>query len=95
MGDVIDLGARRATATMEGSARCLACKHDWIAVAPAGTASLECPSCGLSTGRFVHLAVRNDRYHWLCACGNDLFHLTPEGSYCPVCGDWVAQGRRG
>lgn len=95
MGDVIDMASRRPSPTMEGKARCLACDHDWIAVAPTGTASLECPSCGLNTGRYVNLAVRSDHAHWECACGNDLFHLTPEGSYCPVCGAWAMQGERG
>ena len=30
---------------ISGDARCLACKHEWVAVAPIGTIWLECPAC--------------------------------------------------
>lgn len=89
MSGVIDIASRRSRPTLEGPARCLSCRHDWIAVAPTGTVALDCPACGLNKGQFIHLAVREDRLHWRCACSNDLFHVTPDGYYCPVCGEWA------
>lgn len=90
MGDkVVDLAAARAEREphMSGKARCLDCKHEWIAVAPIGTRWLECPVCTLTRGRYVAQAER-DVPHWHCNCGNDLFYATQDGVYCPNCGEW-------
>lgn len=85
----IDLAAWKEENTphLSGKALCLACRHEWAAVAPVGTVWLECPSCTLSRGRFVN-AVEREGAHWHCACGNDLFYATPDGFYCPNCGVW-------
>lgn len=72
---------------VEGEARCLACKHEWVAVAPSGTLWLVCPSCSLERGRFIYPFYRKDE-HWMCGCENDLFLVTREGVYCPNCGCW-------
>ena len=72
---------------VSGKARCLACKHEWVAVAPVGVIWMECPACTLERGRFV-AQVERDGLHWHCNCGNDLFHATPDGFYCPNCGEW-------
>lgn len=72
---------------MEGKARCLACGHEWHAVAPTGMVWMECPSCSLIRGRFVAQVERKGP-HWHCHCGNELFCVTPDGIYCPNCGDW-------
>ena len=73
---------------MTGKARCLACRHEWIAVAPIGTVELECPSdgCGLPKGRFVALCEPDHGARWVCDCGNDLFWLTRAGMFCQNCG---------
>lgn len=73
---------------ISGDARCLACDHEWEAVAPAGTIWLECPKCTLQRGRyFAHTAP--DCMFWLCTgCGSDLFYVTPRGNFCPNCGVW-------
>lgn len=86
-GKVVDLGKWKEENTphLSGRARCLQCKHEWIAVAPVGTAWLQCPKCECENGRFA-AQVQRDGMHWHCKCGNDLFHITPEGSYCPMCG---------
>lgn len=72
-----------------GSAFCIACDHEWEAVAPVGIEVLECPSCRCVKGRFkfecapaVGLQVRQ------CNCGNQLFYLTPQGHMCPRCGTY-------
>ena len=74
---------------ISGIARCLKCGHEWSAVAPANYDGwLECSECGLFFGRFKYSFERSDEHHWRCHCGNDLFHLTPKGMYCPCCGAW-------
>lgn len=45
---------------LTGNARCSTCKHSWVAVAPIGEESLECPACNEIKGRFVHDAVPNE-----------------------------------
>lgn len=86
---VIDLNQARADRTprLAGPAKCMACAHTWAAVAPIGTVDLECPACHLDRGRFVGNVTRAG-LHWTCHCGNDLFHICPEGTYCPACGEW-------
>lgn len=68
-----------------GKAKCLSCRHEWIAVSPLGVVWFECPACGMEQGRSMG-AVSREGAHWHCGCGNDLFYVTPDGSYCPVCG---------
>ncbi len=70
-----------------GKAKCLACKHEWVAVAPVGVTWMECPECTLERGRFFAQHVREGE-HWQCNCGNDLFYVSPDGVYCPNCGEW-------
>ena len=86
---VISLAARREENMphVSGIAICLDCKHEWAAVAPVGVVWLECPSCSLARGRFKYQHER-DGEQWKCNCGNDLFHVKPEGIYCPNCGVW-------
>lgn len=58
-----------------GPARCVACRHDWVAVAPAGEDWLECPACGLMKGRARHpfAAAEGDR-QLVCNCGCDVMY---------------------
>lgn len=76
-----------------GMAKCLDCRHEWSAVMPfeqktseASLAWLECPSCHLNKGRFMERFDR-DVLRWNCTCGNDLFFVSPDGCFCPNCGD--------
>ncbi len=87
---VVDLRQYREDNTphLSGFARCLACKHEWAAVSPVGTvAFFECPNCGLPKGCYKFPVVK-DTSHWTCYCGNDFFHLSLDGVYCPNCGVW-------
>lgn len=92
MNNVTDLAGRRLLrqAHTSGLVRCMECKHELVAVRPAPPEPwwMECPSCGLEKGRPVGPFEKEGRAHWVCNCGNDLFHLTPEGCYCPHCGVW-------
>ena len=87
--DIIDMAAERLKREehVAGDARCLACKHEWAAVAPVGATWLECPECALQRGRLIGQYER-DHPHWECACGCDLFCVTAAGTYCPNCGNW-------
>ena len=85
---VIDLetARKKREAHLSGNARCLSCNHEWIAAAPVGTTWLECPGCSLFMGRYVEHIQEQDCMHWHCLCGCDLFYVTEDGCYCPVCG---------
>lgn len=51
---VIDLAQAKADREphLSGAAVCLACKHEWVAVAPVGTVWMECPACSIERGRY-------------------------------------------
>ena len=70
-----------------GMTECYGCHHKWAAVAPLGPGVLECPECGAMKG-IMKYPVERSGDHWVCGCGNYLFQMTPEGIYCPNCGDW-------
>lgn len=70
-----------------GAAHCIACAHKWTSVAPVGSVWLECPNCKCDKGLMDQPCVR-ELPTWTCNCGNDLFHVTKDGYYCPNCGDW-------
>jgi hypothetical protein len=74
---------------IQGPAICLACKHEWQAVidARADPSKMECPSCTAMRGVFAtHVEQAGD--HWTCNCGNHLFGITRQGTYCCCCGSW-------
>lgn len=91
MTNIVDLQKAREEREphMQGRARCLGCKYEWQAVAPLGTVTLECPHCELPQGRFMNL-VEDEGMHWTCNCGNQYFSITPQRTYCTVCGDTIS-----
>lgn len=70
-----------------GDARCISCEYEWVAVAPVGAVWLECPACGSRKG-LMRFACERDGLQWTCGCDNTLFHVTPDGIYCPNCGEY-------
>ena len=56
MSETIDFAKAKAERSphLACKARCVACKHEWQAVAPLGTLELECPSCGLTRGQWMY-----------------------------------------
>lgn len=86
-GNVVSLARRRIEASphRQGEARCLNCKRHWQAVAPAGTTSLECPSCHTTQGVFIGLS-QTERAQWQCKCGEWMFFIDEAGPYCCHCG---------
>lgn len=78
--------ARETIKQLRGTARCMACKHEWEAVAPVGTVSgLECPGCGSMKGCYLHEIIDGDDLY-VCNCGNDLMRINSAGCYCANCG---------
>lgn len=75
MGTVIDLNAHRPH--LAGDARCK-CGHTWLATAPIGTVSLECPFCRTMRGLFV-FAIGLDEPVLVCKCDAHLFYATRTG----------------
>lgn len=74
-----------------GEAKCLACQHEWVAVAPVGCIGLECPKCGTERGVYKYPCLpHKEEKIWKCNCGNFLFVVTPAGYFCPNCGEWAS-----
>ena len=89
MKNVVSLDDKRAGRMphLSGEARCMLCGKEWVAVAPVGTPWLECPECHSEKG-YMKFQVQRTGSEWICNCGNDLFRVTPDGYYCPNCGEW-------
>lgn len=71
-----------------GKARCMACKHEWEAVAPSGTADLECPSCGLVRGQWIypHTLDKGQLIFTCNTCGGTNFAIQRHRAFCVGCG---------
>lgn len=67
---------------------CLACRHKWSAVAPAGTVALECPACGTNRGVSAEHVLPGDGAIWQCGCGCHAFSYSAKyrGWLCLSCG---------
>lgn len=89
---VVSLGSRRPARS--GTAQCLACHHEWSAVAPLGVVDLECPTCHLLRGVFDCPHGMNTGYEvWACKTCSGHFmkiyrHMQSGGFYvmCSTCG---------
>lgn len=92
MSDVVNLSEEREKRQphASGKARCLDCKHEWVAVSPLDTYWLQCPGCSLMRGKYLFPFEFADQLHWTCACGNDLFYIMKDGCRCPNCGQTQA-----
>lgn len=69
-----------------GKAFCIACNHNWQAVAPVGVTELECPQCKTMKGRYTFAFAPSTEKVWECGCGNQLFNFDMNGIFCPNCG---------
>jgi hypothetical protein len=70
---------------MSGEARCSACQHVEVVVAPVGTSWMECSKCHAMKSLFTHPALRNEDLY-TCRCGCDVFRMTKADTYCVNCG---------
>ena len=89
MGDIVALRKEpKAPLVLEGKAKCLACKHEWVAITPSPVAAMfDCPACGAGKGVYTRGVLR-DSDVWQCNCGCSYFTITPRGTYCPNCAAW-------
>lgn len=87
-GEVISLQEEREARQphVSGPYQCMSCKHEFVAVTPLERLWIDCPQCGLEHARPKGNIQRVDEPHWECNCGNDLFYVTPNRTYCPMCG---------
>ncbi len=86
MSNVVEL---RPVPHAAGQAFCVACNHEWTAVAPVGVEDdLECPVCHRCTGRYKFPFGPSEEKVWTCKCGCQLFYMTERGHLCPGCGDY-------
>jgi Zn finger protein HypA/HybF involved in hydrogenase expression len=85
MGQVYNLQEKMPH--QQGPTICLQCGNKGHAVAPIGTSFMECPKCGTMKEVFQY-PIERDGVHWACKCENQLFRITPDGIYCPQCGEW-------
>jgi Zn finger protein HypA/HybF involved in hydrogenase expression len=70
-----------------GPAKCLNCNHEFVAVAPVGAVSFECPSCLLHKAVFAGVACPpEDDLVFRCNCGNENFNVLTYGVFCIQCG---------
>lgn len=71
---------------LSGSAKCLACDHQWVAVAPIGVDWFECPSCHTQRGTWIHpVGLPDGSSRWVCNCGGDVFFVLSTHLVCVRC----------
>ena len=86
MSNVISMDDHRPH--LSGPCQCVACRHEWVAVAPVGTTVMTCPSCGEHKGgRFSMILPPGDTMDGCGLCGNVFFVLKDGVLWCPNCGD--------
>lgn len=92
---VVDIASARRDPHISGPARCLACNHEWIAVAPTGTIYLSCPKCSTERGAWDWPIAASQEYEvfecTVAGCGGRHFKITqhPKDGYeamCAKCG---------
>ena len=75
---------------VSGEAVCLACKHEYMAVAPTPVTEMECPNCGLFRSQYKYPIAPNEKeYMRKCDCDSVLFYLLEKDStlLCQNCGE--------
>lgn len=90
---VINLAREREERTPHASGMmvCMACSHEHMAVTPhpAEARWFECPACHAEKAHWKHPFVNETiKALWECQCGNRLFYVADNGTYCPNCGRW-------
>jgi len=85
MPEIINLQEHRPH--MAGTARCMNCKHEWVAVAPQGTATLDCPECECWKGVWKGACLSEAKDLWTCKCGNEYFVIHIDRIMCANCGE--------
>ena len=84
MGEVVNLTKEQPH--VAAKAVCLACRHEFLAVAATGTQYLTCPNCDLERATWKFPLSPPGREMWFCGCGGELFTLTRAQPHCATCG---------
>lgn len=72
---------------LSGPARCIECRHEWVAVAPVGTYELQCPQCESIKGMYIGPVDEDENVdRWQCHCGCDVFKMLRDAIMCYRCG---------
>lgn len=85
MGEVVTLADHKPH--LSGMAKCIACGHEWTAVAPVSTDALDCPKCETYNGVWMGIALPAKGTIWQCHCKNEFFVITETAIMCVKCGD--------
>lgn len=92
MGEVVSLKqTEQVERHLSGQARCLACKHEWVAITEVTgdgyDGALECPECGICRGQFKwpFQGPKSEKV-WTCSCDGQVFMITEAGTRCVGCG---------
>jgi ribosomal protein L37AE/L43A len=94
MGEVVSLAKHREEQSPHGAGDvlCPACKHEWVGVAPVGTAFHTCPACGSHTARWKRPFASGvgDLYYSCNHCSSEHLYFIKRGSTleakCSGCG---------
>lgn len=87
MDNVVEIFGNKNDPHLSGEAKCIACSHDWVAIAPVGVMELECPKCESMLGMFIWPTAPKSEKVWTCDCGCQLFYIVDDGNQCYRCGD--------
>lgn len=94
MGEVVQLHSLTEDLPhVVGTAKCLDCGREWVAVAQVGMTMLECPTCKTSRGVLAGaVQPKAEQQWWVCNCECNLFHIVADaagkfsGMMCIKCG---------
>ena len=86
-GNVIDIWSK--SPHLSGEIKCLACKNEWIGVAPAGAVDLECPECHCHRGVFIWPIepIKGETRFCCNGCNGEFFYIRTECTVCIGCGN--------
>ena len=94
MTNIITMQSKRSQKMiphLSGTATCLACSHEWVAVAPLSAFELECPECGTMRGVWHYpISMSKDYATWTCAindcgCQHMTIEVHKDGGYYIAC----------
>lgn len=87
--DIISLTDRKAEKERHysGEARCIRCKHEWVAVAKVGDIFLECPSCECISGVPKHPFMADEGcLIFVCEnCTSEFFYIEKYKGETAIC----------
>lgn len=72
---------------ISGTAKCLDCEDEFIAVEKEGAYSIECPSCKTERAVwYMPIVPQEGEAVYVCGCRGDMFLVQQDGILCAKCG---------